>query len=1249
MQKFKTNVPREDFLRNRVDDLYIFSFGEKSGISEQSFGFTRRENIFGQKISLVANEITMTGADVKMFVDRGNGAQAVSPTTLAITKLGNYIAEIEKFYDLRPQKDGSLNAAQLETLLKKDPNAHAKYLLFRQAQNLLRTEFTITVDGTERKINLLKLERTLDPNNVANQEYLKSILLQFLNELRATAIQIPGFDRSPVTSDHSIYYAERAVEKFQWPVDAAAPTRFRKLTTNDQLLADDKKICIYDLSLNGNLNATERDNVAHCIATLLQLKETERQNFTSAVKKITPSTGIGLPGLPDPLTPVLEIKKDDGMLTRLGKVAVSGIARGIYAVANLAVGGINAGADLLILAYKKATKKNVASSNDSALDLDKEAKVIADNCLQAIKNFRDEKNTIDVLIQHALTENIDRKYGALSPTSETLKKLTLSKIVPRLNALQYEKFISKNTINPLEAKKAQESYDEKFADVFQTNLKNNLIELAKKENSTADEINAAIHAAEKATHNNDEVKKLAQAAENAFSNLHPSVLKPQSEQGPAFLRASLTGNVAHIASTITSVFEEWGRINPVRGTVALGAAGLMAQYTLTIAAHHACLASAEEASKLVKILSATKVFPAFYHGVMPAHAGEGMFAKSFTSLVNGLVLGKATYLALSLTDTAAGREGYPKDLLRAVSDYPIEAALIASSLYAMGHGAIELTHETGALGNWKIFDELTAAIKPAAVIFDMIYAGIEAFKKEHPSSISPALQSQFNSRMAALLTNALLSHVSETGRAKVDAAQLQSTVQSILNNIIDVKTGDDFIITFKREMNAAFSEQREIIDAFNKQFPAERPAQDIDASATASLAKSIYDAIPAEKRNEKTFMSAFAEVEMMRAINPEFVAKNKDAVVQAAVQRLSELDNKFLQEDVKPIQEKKGFLKKLGTAFGNTLVGTILPAVHGVLGAVVGTPIRFIAKRLDVSHKTMRKIEKWSGYDNFIAMVDGVRALATTVLRLPANISRTIVTAAIRISPTVTGTAEKEIVGAGIEAAREFTAKANSITKRPDDVSWYRASMCEVKLVAPESAKSDGVALTKDAYIAELNRVVKRYEDLKGATTISSPLIRHLRDAIKRITANSEIQSEKAITLSVLKTLFPDETITLNEMLAAQKKIPAANRDDYMLASLQRLFREEMLASQREHTATYKAFTHNKNEKYIEHILKQQNAMLKQLGGPGYDNAACNEIDEMAASAKAMRKTGIFKKSTAQQDGNSAVPDQNNSVPRSPR
>src|SRR3990167_6749301 len=86
------------------------------------------------------------------------------------------------------------------------------------------------------------------------------------------------------------------------------------------------------------------------------------------------------------------------------------------------------------------------------------------------------------------------------------------------------------------------------------NMKSSLV---KKENSTADEINAAIHAAEKATHNNDEVKKLAQAAENAFSNLHPSVLKPQSEQGPAFLRASLTGNVAHIASTITSVFEEW--------------------------------------------------------------------------------------------------------------------------------------------------------------------------------------------------------------------------------------------------------------------------------------------------------------------------------------------------------------------------------------------------------------------------------------------------------------------------------------------------------------------------------------------------------------------------------------------------------------------------------------------------------------------------------------------------------------------
>jgi hypothetical protein len=61
-------------------------------------------------------------------------------------------------------------------------------------------------------------------------------------------------------------------------------------------------------------------------------------------------------------------------------------------------------------------------------------------------------------------------------------------------------------------------------------------------------------------------------------------------------------------------------------------------------------------------------------------------------------------------------------------------------------------------------------------------------------------------------------------------------------------------------------------------------------------------------------------------------------------------------------------------------------------------------------------------------------------------------------------------------------------------------------------------------------------------------------------------------TLDLLKTMFPRETVHLKKLMA-MREVPAGQQDNYLLASLQRIFRLELQTAHSHGRKTFKAFS----------------------------------------------------------------------------
>src|SRR3990167_4406097 len=586
------------------------------------------------------------------------------------------------------------------------------------------------------------------------------------------------------------------------------------------------------------------------------------------------------------------------------------------------------------------------------------------------------------------------------------------------------------------AQTAQKKYIEKYEEVYNKKLSEKLKTL--KDIKTEESLVIAMQEADAEAKEDDQV---IQARETVECLLQPHALKPDNAQGPDFLRASLFGNTYQLLSSISGVFEKMGIDDPKMGTAALASMGIGIAYVAILAAHGASVASAKASSAFFAEISKAKIFGAVNQGVMPLHAGASYDAIAFNAAVEGIVMGKIAYLSTTLANSIMrNQSGFATDFLNGFLNNPIESAILAAMFYAAGHLMIDYMHEQKAMGSWKIFDELTASIKIDIIAFDHLHTLYLAYKNKNPDVISANIEQEFYLRVAALMTDSIIEYVAEADRSTINRDKLVQAVLTVLNSTNDC-TG-----TLSQKIKDALptdSNLSIISDALKKQFP---NLSNNCMTAKNPLALAVFQKIS----EQKTFLLALYEAERIKKAmgdTSELITPN-EIIAAAAVERVKNLINvspKTIQPSSPVISLLKGLSK--------TLLGTVIRFPHAIIGLIIGAPTRFIAKRLDVSHKTMRRIEFILGYDNLMGLVEGGARLLMLPFRTSGNVMRVPVVAAIRTvaNPLVeNNTLEANIIGNGIGAVTELSGVVRAATtKRPDTISWYSTSMEKVELKTP--------------------------------------------------------------------------------------------------------------------------------------------------------------------------------------------------------
>ena len=1204
-------------------------------------------------------------------MERGHGFHATSMVTQTIAKLGLYIVEIEKKYDLNPvlneRNEYVLSEGDLKTLQKADKNAFNKYQMIQNAQEKLRQFYDI--------------ERSIEPNNVANQEKLKEGLLRVLADLRAIAYRTYGTDQSPLHSDDAIFGAEKAVRDFEWPFDADEPTRRRQITEADQLLPGKNGRVLYDPRMDQSSAAGAsifshtqgfgekgRDNFAFCVSLMQDFPATYREDFRKRVKTLGESKGLGFGAGPQEYAFEAEAmaiatrvfsqlstnKSFDTVSTKFNEVMQNSRYNEDACRKNFEAskGLLQARALYYFLIKLEKTDYDqlfndeaLSSQNDKKLfslfgydALSQDNKKIFSEFLKPYqfsdiekareaneKTSRDYPAVMDLTVNSTLIEKTDAlaaKYMNQSLytlqqflADEDLDKRDQSKkraftVFQILLAQTKEKFDDNNisdvkkylapyfsyddVLNSRALLQAQKAYQTKYGEIYENSLKQALERAI-----TPEQITTAMQAAQSIAEKNNDVKKL----KADLKKIEPQLLVPVSGQGETLVRSSLTGYAYNVASTIFGVIEEWGQRNPIRGTAALSMLGAGWFYTAAVAAHGASIAAASHASKLIAIMTKSKIFPAFYHGVFPVHQGAGAFKKTFSGIVNGLVLGKAVFLATSLLQSG---DDYTSNIANAIKNHPIESAILATSLYALGHGAIKLFGEAKAMGNWKIFDELTASIKPAAVIFEELFSLARAIKKE--KNIDVLQSDEFNIRIADLMARALHSRLSAVDQTTNSVEALRQSILPVLKTLdLDLNNSTKINEAIKQVLNKKFTNNEAVKKAIELQFP-EFSGTDVNTQLATIVLEKAQIEDPAV--NEETYLTCLAEAQQLQALKPDLSIEAIAGAVTIAM----------------PVSkpEKSRGERVLEAGDRSIFFGAPINAVRAI-SSPFGAVMRQLDKHDDASHETMRDTEKVSGYDAAAAEVEGTARAASLMPRVLANIVNTIVVAATRLfngvrslfqsqSSAYKSNPESTVVGAGIQAARKFTAARGEYTvKRPNDVPWYRASMTQVTLIAPTKSIRETLfdERVPGFYEMLLKNIMTEYKVRQGRLMSMSPMMLHLQQAIKAI----EDDKTRGVNMAliVLKTLFPHETDVLNQKLTEAGIVDSDKRNAYLLASLQAIFRAEMVANRTAHKATYDAFAIVKRKQLIDE-KDHQHLMILLMGRSDFDFV--NPETSVAANAR---------------------------------
>src|SRR3990167_4029128 len=570
----------------------------------------RRLQKTGRERLLIADPVRMTGKDWKMFVDRGHGFHATSMVTRIIAALGTYIGQIEDEYQIYSEAD-------LESLKAKDLIAYEKYQMIRKAQDTLR--------------GFYELERQIDPADIRQQEAFRSSLLQVLSRLRSLTTEIATRHWSGVgRADKAIFLAETLAEKFEWPLDpeVADGTRRKPISKLDQLLPEDNETVIYDPSLDisdapgssvlptiSGFSKLSRNRFAHCIMRMEGFPAEERVEFRDGVRALLTSEGI-LPHAPASLR-----RRERITIAKQATAATTKAAPSKPQVHRRLLASLGS----FFTSRKTYTSKFEAPTIEIDTSFDPFLEAKAQELAMSYTNIRDiVSNDLEYL---GITNQVQKnKVRALAIYYKliTLSETEFTQEIANQRAFMF-------LLNPYHDLESviyeRQKTHAAFAERLQSALKNFVLSGGTVDHLTDAQIKQAVIIA-----------------------LNGRLLIPESESGPTFLRASLAGSLYTISSSIAHVLESMGRRDPMAGTVALAAAGATGVFSAAVAAHGGVVATAKASSKLVAELSKTRVLPAIYQGVMPVGAHAGMMTTGFASLVDGVVLGKAVYAALSFTD-----------------------------------------------------------------------------------------------------------------------------------------------------------------------------------------------------------------------------------------------------------------------------------------------------------------------------------------------------------------------------------------------------------------------------------------------------------------------------------------------------------------------------------------------------------------------------------------------------------------------
>jgi hypothetical protein len=1161
--------------------------------------FRRTHYIGPHERILTADPIELNSHEWEMFVDRGHGLHATSMVTQSIASLGLYIAEVEKEYDIYSKED-------LDNLKNKDLAAYQKYCLVQCGQAELK--------------KLYERERKLDPNNLKAVADFKTALINTLASLRTEVFGVAARHKVGAgRADHFIGAAEDRIKGFEFPTTKNGKRR-KRLSKKDQLLAKKGKTYLYcpddDVSQAAGsqmmptikgFSAQSRDNFAHCVMRMDGFPEGARESFKDNVKALLESKGMATP-------------------------QVKAVSRSTYdhSAGNTIIGDApNVHRRINPFNKKKGFKTHekgwrdepdgvVDSSVDPGLDR-KASQLIwrgPTSGATAIKisSAIDSINAMENLFDKSVCD--DSKLS--SPEKHKMYATALMKNVISLDETEFENFLKscpKKSINQLVAPygsyqqliherklyQAQIKYEEKFKQAYEDAIKDG--------KTSQDALDV-------------ENNKTQDLKENLV-NLQIERLTPESGQGPTFLRASLFGSLYTIGDAIVNVIENMGLHDPIYGTIALGVMGASAMFAGAVAAHGS-VASAVAKSHFMADLAKTKFIPAFYQGVMPIEKGAGAFHVAFAAFVDGLVTGKATYIALSLADsTLTGKSGFSTNLLNAIATNPLESGVVAGILFGAGWGAVHAAGAVKDLGNWTQFDELTDSLKPVAISLDVGLALYRSAKSSKGDNEGVAWK-EADKRMADYMLRVICGRLK--GDDELDAGEKKSLLDAL-----EMALEKNKMTGGAEQKGGQLAALIQSVDGYMRYSWKEKGKSD-------KLGKVLSAMNTEPKVQEGKAVSEAMQQEVRNMTSNEFVVNSTKTLTGDPA-----LYDHFRKTYLDAAKTREAKLQSTQSGFHSglkqSLLATPLRFAHGV---VVGLPasiisrtvlkaMNFFGKKPD--YKTLKIADKWLGVDNLKAISEGGAKFMTMVGRVPASVARIVFTAGSRLVSRLTYgkdnrlkilRASADVTEKGLTWTRRFASWVQrKASFKPADVSIYRNAVTEV-------GEMEGAGNSELKKEAEIQLNVMR----KILKAVNPKLLINFERQFKG-------QDESKSVLAILKAIFPEEAKQLEQRTNSLDKVTAGTRNseedkNEQFKILQKLFKDEVMVK---FEAGDKRFVEKLKKMCSEEPENQSLEALTGMLGDQWPTKTTREecAEQVKESTNVFRKVGdaLHKSETSLSETNS--------------